>query len=153
MNSIGLKQDFRKGVDPVNTEDQLVIFQLNDQQYALPIQETQEIIRMTNITKVPNTRHYVEGIINLRGSIVPVINLNKRLNLPVSEYGEDTRIIVVEHEGQKVGMIVDIVLEVGRFSENEIEPPSVAGDNVSYLKGVVKKGDQLWLLLNLGEVI
>lgn len=137
----------------MNTEDQLVIFQLNDQQYALPIQETQEIIRMTNITKVPNTRHYVEGIINLRGSIVPVINLNKRLNLPVSEYGEDTRIIVVEHEGQKVGMIVDIVLEVGRFSENEIEPPSVAGDNVSYLKGVVKKGDQLWLLLNLGEVI
>ncbi len=137
----------------MNTEEQLVIFQLNDQQYALPIQETQEIIRMTSITRVPNTRHYVEGIINLRGSIVPVINLNKRLNLPVSEYNDDTRIIVVENDGQKVGMIVDIVLEVGRFSDDEIEPPSVAGDNVSYLKGVVKKGDQLWLLLNLGEVI
>lgn len=137
----------------MNTEEQLVIFQLNEQQYALPIQETQEIIRMTNITRVPNTRHYVEGIINLRGSIVPVINLNKRLDLPVSEYGEDTRIIVVEQGGQKVGMIVDIVLEVGRFSDEEIEPPSVAGDNVNYLKGVVKKGDQLWLLLNLEEVI
>ncbi|MFZ5632905.1 MAG: chemotaxis protein CheW [Bacillota bacterium] len=137
----------------MNTEEQLVIFQLNDQQYALPIQETQEIIRMSNITRVPNTRHYVEGIINLRGNIVPVINLNKRLNLPVSEYNEDTRIIVVEHEGQKVGMIVDIVLEVGRFSNDEIEPPAVAGDNVDYLKGVVKKGEQLWLLLNLAEVI
>jgi purine-binding chemotaxis protein CheW len=137
----------------VNAEEQLVIFQLNDQKYALPIQETQEIIRMSNITRVPNTKHYVEGIINLRGSIVPVINLNKRLNLPVTEYGEDTRIIVVEHGGQKVGMIVDVVLEVGRFSENEIEPPSVAGDNVDYLKGVVKKEDNLWLLINLGEVI
>jgi len=137
----------------VNSEEQLVIFQLNDQKYALPIQETQEIIRMSNITRVPNTKHYVEGIINLRGSIVPVINLNKRLNLNVTEYGEDTRIIVVEHGGQKVGMIVDIVLEVGRFSENEIEPPSVAGDNVDYLKGVVKKEDNLWLLINLGEIV
>ena len=137
----------------MKSEEQLVIFQLNEQQYALPIQETQEIIRMSNITRVPNTKHYVEGIINLRGSIVPVINLNKRLNLPVSEYGEDTRIIVVENGGQKVGMIVDIVLEVGRFSEDEIEPPSVAGDSVDYLKGVVKKKDQLWLLLNLGEIV
>ncbi|MFZ5651819.1 MAG: chemotaxis protein CheW [Bacillota bacterium] len=137
----------------MKSEEQLVIFQLNDQQYALPIQETQEIIRMSNITRVPNTKHYVEGIINLRGSIVPVINLNKRLNLPVTGYGEDTRIIVVEHGGQKVGMIVDVVLEVGRFTEDEIEPPSVAGDSVDYLKGVVKKKDQLWLLLNLGQVI
>jgi len=112
----------------VISEEQLVIFQLNDQQYALPIQETQEIIRMSNITRVPNTRHYVEGIINLRGSIVPVINLNKRLNLPAGEYGEDTRIIVVENKGQKVGMIVDVVLEVGRFNPDEIEPPSVAGE-------------------------
>jgi len=137
----------------VISEEQLVIFQLNDQQYALPIQETQEIIRMSNITRVPNTRHYVEGIINLRGSIVPVINLNKRLNLPAGEYGEDTRIIVVENKGQKVGMIVDVVLEVGRFNPDEIEPPSVAGEGVDYLKGVVKKKDQLWLLLDLEEII
>ena len=137
----------------MSAEEQLVIFQLNDQQYALPIKETQEIIRMSNITKVPNTEHYVEGIINLRGSIVPVINLNKRLNLPVTEYGENTRIIVVESDGQKVGMIVDIVLEVGQFNESEIEPPSVAGDSVDFLKGVVKKKDNLWLLLELAEVI
>lgn len=137
----------------MKSEEQLVIFQLNEQQYALPIQETQEIIRMTAITQVPNTRHYVEGIINLRGSIVPVINLNKRLGLTVNEYNDATRIIVVEHEGQKVGMIVDNVLEVGRFTEDEIEPPAVAGDNVDYLRGVVKKGDRLWLLLNLAKVL
>ena len=137
----------------MKTEEQLVIFQLNEQQYALPIQETQEIIRMTPITRVPNTRHYVEGIINLRGSIVPVINLNKRLGLQVNDYDEATRIIVVEHDGQKVGMIVDNVHEVGRFTDDEIEPPAVAGDNVDYLKGVVKKGDRLWLLLNLAKVL
>jgi len=135
------------------TGEQLVIFQLNDQQYALPIQETQEIIRMSDITKVPNTKHYVEGIINLRGSIVPVINLNKRLGLPVADYGEDTRIIVVEKDGQKVGMIVDVVLEVGLSVDNEMEPPSVAGSNVDFLKGVVKKNENLWLVLNLEEIV
>jgi purine-binding chemotaxis protein CheW len=137
----------------VNNEEQLVIFELNSQHYALPIQETQEIIRMTNITRVPNTSHYIEGIINLRGRIVPVINLNKRLNLPFTEYDDDTRVIVVEHNGQQVGMIVDNVQEVGKLRGEEIEPPSVAGEDVGYLKGVVKKGENLWLLLNLDEII
>ncbi len=137
----------------MNNEEQLVIFELNSQHYALPIQETQEIIRMTNITRVPNTSHYIEGIINLRGRIVPVINLNKRLNLPFKEYNDDTRVIVVEHNGQQVGMIVDNVQEVGKLSGEEIEPPSVAGEDVGYLKGVVKKGENLWLLLNLDEII
>lgn len=137
----------------MQNEGQLVIFELADQLYALPIQEIQEIIRMTDITKVPNTKHFVEGIINLRGSIVPVINLNRRLGLPEKEYDESTRIIVTEYNGQKVGMIVDNVQEVGRYTEDEVEPPAVAGDNVDYLKGVVKKGEELWLLLNLGKVI
>lgn len=137
----------------MENEGQLVIFELADQLYALPIQETQEIIRMTGITRVPNTREFVEGIINLRGSIVPVINLNRRLGLPVREYDDLSRIIVVECRGQKIGMIVDNVQEVGRYTGDEIEPPSVAGDNVDYLKGVIKKGEELWLLLNLEKVI
>lgn len=134
-------------------EQQVVIFQLNDQQYALPIQETQEIIRMTGITRVPNTKNYVEGIINLRGSIVPVINLNRRLDLPLQDYTDATRIIVVEYEGQKVGIIVDNVLEVGRYTAAEMEPPAETGDNTDYLRGIIKKGDRLWLLLNLGRIL
>ncbi|MBF7082341.1 purine-binding chemotaxis protein CheW [Desulfallas sp. Bu1-1] len=137
----------------MQSEGQLVIFELAGQLYALPIQETQEIIRMTDITKVPNTKEFVEGIINLRGNIVPVINLNRRLGLPVKEYDETSRIIVVEYNGQKIGMIVDNVQEVGRYTGDEVEPPSVAGDNVDYLKGVIKKGEELWLLLNLEKVI
>jgi purine-binding chemotaxis protein CheW len=137
----------------VQNEGQLVIFELADQLYALPIQNTQEIIRMANITNVPNTRDYVEGIINLRGSIVPVINLNRRLGLPVKDYDDSTRIIVVEYNGQKVGMIVDNVHEVGRYNSDEVEPPVVDGDNVDFISGVVKKGDDLWLLLNLAKVV
>ncbi|GAB6180538.1 chemotaxis protein CheW [Desulfotomaculum defluvii] len=137
----------------VGQEDQLVVFQLNDQQYALPINETQEIIRMAEVTRLPNTSYHVEGIINLRGTILPVISLNRRLGLPETELNEDTRIIVVENKGNKVGMIVDSVLEVGRYTEDEVEPPNMIGENVEYLKGVVKKGDQLWLLVNLDTVL
>lgn len=134
-------------------EEQLVVFQLNDQQYALPIQEIQEIIRMTGITRVPNTKPYVEGIINLRGSIVPVLNLNRRMDLPVTAYNDATRVIVVAKDGQKVGLIVDNVLEVGRFQAEEKESPAVAGAGADFLQGVVKKNDRLWLLLNLNRVL
>lgn len=137
----------------VGQEEQLVVFQLNDQQYALPINETQEIIRMAEVTRLPNTHYYTEGIINLRGTILPVISLNRRLGLPDKEQDEDTRIIVVENKGNKVGMIVDCVLEVGQYTDGEVEPPNMIGDNVDFLKGVVKKGDQLWLLVNLDTVL
>lgn len=120
-------------------EEQLVVFQLNDQEYALPINETQEIIRMAEVTRLPNTNYYIEGIINLRGTILPVISLNRRLGLPEKEQTEDTRIIVVENKGNKVGMIVDSVLEVGRYTEDEVEPPNMIGEGVDFLKGVVKK--------------
>ena len=134
-------------------EEQLVVFQLNNQQYALPINETQEIIRMAEVTRLPNTNYYIEGIINLRGTILPVISLNRRLGLPETEQNEDTRIIVVENKGNKVGMIVDSVLEVGRYTESEVEPPNMIGDDVDFLRGVVKKDDQLWLLINLDTVL
>lgn len=137
----------------VISEEQLVVFQLSDQMYALPIQETQEIIRMTEVTRIPNANYYLEGIINLRGTILPVISLNRRLGLPEKEADEETRIMVVENKGQKVGMIVDCVLEVGRYNDSEIEPPSTVGDNMDFLKGVVKKKDQLWLLLDLNNVL
>lgn len=134
-------------------EEQLVVFQLSEQKYALPIQETQEIIRMTEVTRIPNASFYLEGIINLRGTILPVINLNRRLGLPEKPVDDETRIVVVENNGQQVGMIVDSVLEVGRYSESEIEPPTMMGSNTEYLRGVVKKDEQLWLLLDLNNVL
>lgn len=134
-------------------EEQLVVFQLGEQKYALPIQETHEIIRMTDVTRIPNASYYLEGIINLRGTILPVINLNRRLGLPEKPVDEETRIVVVENNDQQVGMIVDSVLEVGRYNQSEIEPANMVGSNSEYLRGVVKKDDQLWLLLDLNVVL
>ncbi|MBU4533859.1 MAG: chemotaxis protein CheW [Eubacteriales bacterium] len=133
--------------------NQLVIFQLNSQKYAIPVLNTQEIIKMVDVTPVPRTDKYVEGVINLRGRIVPVINLNKRLGLPITEKTRDTRIVVVEHKDAAVGMIVDKVQEVGGYSEAEVEEPeSVMKDN-EFISGVVKKDTALWLLLKLDKVL
>ncbi|MDA8335344.1 MAG: chemotaxis protein CheW [Peptococcaceae bacterium] len=136
-----------------NQEGQLVIFELGEQRYALPILETQEIMRMVNITRIPNTSYFVEGVINLRGNVIPVINLNSRLGLEKKAYDQDTRIIVVDRDGQKVGMIVDLVQEVGRYTADEMDTGAVAGENVDILSGVVKKENQLWLLLNLNKLL
>ena len=140
-------------------EGQLVIFELGDQKYALPILETQEIMRMVNITRVPNTNYFVEGVINLRGNVIPVINLCARLGLDKKPYDQDTRIIVVDRDGQKVGMIVDRVQEVGRYTAEELDTGTGGarfggtGNNGDVLSGVVKKGDQLWLLLDLSKLL
>ena len=131
----------------------MVIFELGEQKYALPILETQEIMRMVGITRIPNTTYYVEGVINLRGNVIPVINLCARLGLEKRPYDQDTRIIVVDRDGQKVGMIVDLVQEVGRYSGDELDTAAVTGENVDILSGVVKKDDQLWLLLNLNKLL
>lgn len=136
-----------------SNDNQLVIFDLNHQKYAIPVLNTQEIIKMVEVTPVPRTDRYVEGVINLRGRIVPVINLNKRLGLPVTEPTRDTRIVVVEKDDAAVGMIVDKVQEVGRYSDEEVEEPeSVMRDN-EFITGVIKKEDALWLLLRLDKVL
>jgi purine-binding chemotaxis protein CheW len=135
------------------TGEQLVVFDLSGQRYAIPVLNTQEIIKMIDVTPVPRSDDFVEGVINLRGRIVPIINLNKRLSLQRTEATRDTRIIVVEHDGASVGMIVDRVQEVGRYDSDEIErPESVMREN-EYISGVIKKEEALWLLLQLDKVL
>lgn len=136
-----------------NQDQQLVVFELEKQNYAIPILEIQEIIRMVNITPVPKTNAFLEGVVNLRGNIIPVVNLRKRLGMSDQEHSNETRIIVVEFNGENIGVIVDKVLEVGRYNESEIEPPHVAGENVEFLRGVIKKDKNLWLLLNLEKLL
>lgn len=133
--------------------EQLVIFDLSGQKYAIPVLNTQEIIKMIDITPIPRSDSYIEGVINLRGRIVPIINLNKRLDLARSEATRDTRIIVVEHKEASVGMIVDRVQEVGRYSPDEIERPESVMKENEFVSGVVKKENALWLLLQLDRVL
>ncbi len=136
-------------------EIQLVIFQLGREEFAVEVTQVREIIRMQDITKMPNAPPFVEGIINLRGQIIAVIDLAGRMNMERSETDAETRIIVVEVGDIKVGMIVDSVSEVMRISTDDIEPsPALAADvEAVYIKGVVKLENRLLILLDLARVL
>ena len=135
-------------------ELQLVIFALAKEEYGLPITKVQEINRMVPIAKLPQTPSFVEGIINLRGRVLPVIDLRKRFQLAVSEHTDATRIIIVDVEGQTVGVIVDAVNEVVRLSSSQVEPapPSFMLDS-KYIHGVGKLDNRLLILLNIDKVL
>ncbi len=130
---------------------QLVSFQLGPEEYAIDILGVQEIIRMVEITHVPNAPHYVEGVVNLRGKVIPIINLRTRLGLCSAEPTKDTRIVVVEVGHLILGFIVDSVEEVLRLPEEFIEPspPTGRGGSEEFHKGVGRVEGRLLILLNL----
>jgi purine-binding chemotaxis protein CheW len=136
-------------------ELQLVVFSVGREEFAVEVTQVREIMRMEEITRMPKSPHFVEGIINLRGQIIAVVELAKRLNLEAGERDSDTRIIVVEAEDIKVGMIVDSVSEVLRASAEAVEPsPTLAMDiSAAYLQGVVKQDNRLIILLDLTKVL
>lgn len=139
----------------VGEEQQLVVFKLADEEYAVSILQVQEIKRMTEITRVPHTPEYLKGVLNLRGSVLPVIDLKKRLGLPQKEYTEDTRIIIVKTNDIAVGLIVDAVSEVTAVRSEQIEPPQAVSGNIgeNYISGVAKLENRLLILLKLDELI
>ena len=137
-----------------NEELQLVIFRLAKEEYGLPITKVQEINRLVPITKLPQTPSFMEGIINLRGRIIPVIDLRKRFSLPVDGQSEDNRIIIVEVNGQTVGIIVDAVTEVVRLAGASVEPPPPAFIlDAQYIHGVGKLDERLLILLDIDKVL
>lgn len=135
--------------------NQIVTFELQGQQYALPINEVSEIIRMVEITKTPNSRDYCLGVISLRGSIVPVINLNMRLGLSEkSEVGKDSRIIVIEKNGEKLGLVVDGVRAVTRYDPAKLEEPeSAVRDSGNFLHGILHLDNDIAMLLDLDKIM
>lgn len=137
-----------------NSEIQLVIFKLGREEYGVSILQVQEIKRITEITRVPHTPEYIKGVINLRGSVLPVIDLKRRLNLPQQALTENTRIIIVKVKEISVGMIVDAVSEVMTINQQNIDSPDVVAGSVSanYLSGVGKLENRLLILLNLEEI-
>lgn len=142
-------------VENLNDIRQLVVFDLAGEEYAIDIQTVQEIIRYQNITKVPKTQAFVEGVINLRGRVIPVIDLRKRFNLELKAESTETRIVVVEVSGIVIGMIVDAVSQVLRMPESSIEPPSpiVANIDSDFILGVGKLEEQLIIMLDVEKVL
>ncbi len=135
---------------------QIVTFKVGEEEFSVSILKVQEIIRMSEITKVPKSPEFVEGVINLRGRVIPVLDLRKRFGLPLIERGNDARTIVVDSGGKVVGLIVDSVTEVLRLQASTIEPPpDIVGGGVDseYIDGVGKLENRLVILLNLDKVL
>ncbi|HOV91264.1 MAG TPA: chemotaxis protein CheW [Syntrophorhabdaceae bacterium] len=133
---------------------QLVTFKLENDEFGVDILKVQEINRMMNITRIPNAPDFIEGVINLRGKIIPIVDLRKKLGFPSKEYDKATRIIVIELEGIVLGFVVDSVSEVLRIPRNTIEPPPsiIRGIESEFIEGVGKLEDRLLILLELKKI-
>jgi purine-binding chemotaxis protein CheW len=136
-------------------EEQLVAFCLAGEIYGIAIACINEIIRPREITPIPRAADEIEGVINLRGKVVPILDLRRRLGLPPVERSAITRIIVVEVAESMVGLIVDEVIGVLRIAEADIEPPTALLNDLdsSFLRGVGKSGDKLVILLHIEQVL
>ncbi|MEF3697216.1 chemotaxis protein CheW [Desulfolutivibrio sp.] len=134
---------------------QLVTFSIGEEEFGVDILKVQEIIRMMEITKVPRAPDFVEGVINLRGKVIPIIDLRKRFGLSTREHDKHTRIIVIEINNMIVGFVVDSVSEVLRIPSNTVEPPPpvVSGLESEYISGVGKLEDRLLILLDLDRLL
>lgn len=134
---------------------QLVTFKIAEEEFGVEILAVQEIIRIMQITTVPRAPAFIEGVINLRGKVIPVIDMRKRFGLPVVERDSQTRIIVMEFNQKIVGFLVDAVSEVLRIPADTVEapPPVVAGIGSEYIKGVGKLDDRLLILMDLDSLL
>jgi purine-binding chemotaxis protein CheW len=134
---------------------QLVSFKIGEEEFGVDILKVQEINRMIAVTRVPNAPNYVEGVINLRGKVIPVVDLRTRLGLARKEHDKNTRIIVVELSGKVIGFVVDAVSEVLRIPKSVTEPPPdvVNGMNADYITAVGKLEDRLLTLLDLDKIL
>lgn len=136
-------------------ENQLVVFKLANEHYGVDIARVESIIKMQAITAVPHAPRFVEGVTNLRGTVLPVVDMRRRFGLPAEEDTKDTRIIVVEIEGITVGMIVDAVYEVMRVPVEDIEPPApmITTVDSAFIVGIAKVENRLIILLDLAKVL
>jgi len=132
----------------------LVTFNIGEEEFGVDILLVETIIRMMEITKVPRAPLFVEGVINLRGAIIPIIDFRKRFNMKEKQENKDTRIIVSNVDNKQMGFIVDSVSEVLRLPVSSIEPPPpiVAGIESEYIEGVGKLDDRLVILIDINRI-
>lgn len=139
-------------------EEQLVTFKIDEEEYGIKIDNVQEINRMTEVTKIPNGPYYIEGIVNLRGNIIPALDLRRLFKLSEKKITDATRIIIADFHGKRTGIIVDSVSEVLRFEKKLIEVPTEilsSGVDSDYIEGVGKldDGKRMILILDIGKVL
>ncbi|HJV44205.1 MAG TPA: chemotaxis protein CheW [Bacillota bacterium] len=139
----------------VNSQEQIIIFSIQDECYALTINHVVEIIRVQNITEVPMTRNFIAGVMNLRGKIIPVVNFRERFRLPSIPFNKKTRVVVVSFEGELVGLIVDEIRMVTTLHGSELEatPSMVGGLEKECFEGFLKNDEMLIGILRLEKVL
>ncbi len=161
MESIQEMNDVNKSSDDslvqVLDEEKLVIFKLGAEEYGIKIDHVQEINRITTITKIPRAPHHIEGIVNLRGNVIPALDLRKLFGLEDKQVTDSTRIIIVDVNDKRTGIIVDSVTEVVNFEKDLIEPtPDILSNGIDsdYIEGVAKLSDtRMIMILDLGRVL
>ena len=151
------RQDVLQGSGQEHEGDllQLVTFRIGEEEFGVDILSVQEIIRLMQITMVPHAAAFIEGVINLRGKVIPIIDLRRRFGLAPKGHDKNTRIIVIEINNIIVGFVVDAVSEVLRIPASTVEPPPpvVAGVDSDYISGVGKLQDRLLIMLDLDKLL
>ena len=138
----------------LNEKDaQLLTFKLDDQEYALPIANVVQVVRIVAITPMPEAPDIVKGVINIRGKVIPVIDTRKRFGLPARPYDLNTHLLIAQHDGHMMALMVEIVSEVLTMPASSIEPPSEIGPRMENLSAVGKLGDRLLLILDLDKML
>jgi len=133
----------------------VVSFQLNQEEYAIEITKVKEIILLEGITHIPQVPDFIEGIINLRGNVIPIIDLRMRFGLPAVERGEHARVMVTRMEGKIIGLIVDSVSQVMKIPKTNVQPPpetiaSIAGE---YILGIGRMDNRMIILLDIEKIL
>ncbi|MBI5183036.1 MAG: purine-binding chemotaxis protein CheW [Nitrospinae bacterium] len=141
--------------EEIENKNKYLSFILSDEEYALNVEDIKEIINIQEITEVPMVPEYIKGIISLRGVIITIFDLRKRLGFQERGYGRDAHIIVLSVNNGQIGIIVDSVTEVLLISERDIEPPPpvIDGIEVGYIKGIGRIKGRIVILLNLNKVL
>lgn len=136
-------------------EIQLACFKVGSELYALDIMRIKEIIRPQKLTPIPKAPSFIEGVINLRGAVIPVADLRKRFDQAISEENRKSRIVICSLAGKIIGLLVDEVTEVKRYGRNEIAPAPqfIKGPEADYFLGVARRDDDLIMLINLEKVL
>lgn len=156
LQSIINKQQNQQEEDQINIEEivQLVGFIVGDEEYSVPILSIQEIIKPISWTRVPQTPKYVLGVFNLRGSVIPLIDLRLKFGLSATKHTEDTRVIVIKNEDEVAGFVIDRLTEAIRLKKLDIGPaPDTALEDNSMIEGVGKKADRILTILKVNKLL
>lgn len=141
--------------ETLESELKIIVFQLKEKEYAIPVEQVRSIEKIQHITRVPGAAPYIKGVINLRGVVTPIVDLRNRFGMEGEEYTDNTRIILTVLDDLEVGLIVDAANDVLDIPTNVIEPPPemVNGTEANFVNGVAKIGKRLLILLELEKVL